>query len=128
MTGILRIYNVRYIIDSRGLEAQVGILSPKRYYQRRIFFSDIRSAESEQTVVERFLNVGAVEIGTAGTSGVEIVFQGVSAPQELRGMIQRERDRSLRAQESPAGPPPTTAMRLPVAAARVNGWCPVSIS
>ncbi|MCO6432488.1 MAG: PH domain-containing protein [Deltaproteobacteria bacterium] len=102
LTAVVRIYNVRYIIDSRGLEAQIGLLSPKRLYQRRIFFADIRSAETEQTILERVLNVGAVEIGTAATADIEIIFEGVAAPQELQGMIQRERDRSLRSAQASA--------------------------
>lgn len=92
--GILRIYDVKYIIDSRGLEARVGIL---RLNQRiiRVLYNDIRSAETEQSVIGRVLNVGDVEIGTAATAEVEVVFRGVAAPQELQQIIQRERDRSL---------------------------------
>ena len=94
MLGALRVYDVRYIIDSRGLEARVGIL---RLNQRivRVLYNDIRSAETAQSVLDRILNIGDVEIGTAATSNIEVVFAGVAAPQELQHIIQRERDRSL---------------------------------
>ena len=99
LIGITRIYDVRYIIDSRGLEARIGIL---RLNQRiiRVRYNDIRSAETEQTILERVLNVGDVEVGTAATSDIEIIFAGVSAPQELQNIIQRERDRWLQAGSS----------------------------
>ncbi len=92
--GLLRIYDVQYVIDSRGLEAKVGIL---RLNQRivRVLYNDIRSAETAQNVLERVLNVGNVEIGTAATAEIEIVFRGISTPQEVQQTIQRERDRSL---------------------------------
>jgi len=92
--GILRIYDVKYIIDSRGLEARVGIL---RLNQRitRVLYNDIRSAETAQNVFERVLNIGDVEVGTAATANIEVIFAGVAAPQELQNIIQRERDRAL---------------------------------
>lgn len=92
--GIWRIYDVRYVVDSRGLESRVGILGLNQRITR-VRYNDIRSAETEQTIVGRFLNVGDVEVGTAATSQIEIIFRGVSAPQELQNMIQRERDRWL---------------------------------
>jgi len=97
--GIMRIYNVRYVIDSRGLEARVGILGLNQRITR-VRYNDIRSAETEQTIVERVLNVGDVEVGTAATAEIEIIFAGVSAPQELQNVIQRERDRWMQTSQS----------------------------
>lgn len=90
----IRIYDVRYVIDSRGLESRIGILG---FHQRtvRVRFNDIRSAETEQTLLERVFDVGDVEVGTAATADIEIVFEGVAAPHEVQDMIQRERDRAL---------------------------------
>lgn len=89
---LFRIYNVRFVIDSRGIEARVGILSVNQRITR-IRFEDIRSVETGQTVWERALDVGDVEIGTAATGDIEIIFQGVAAPSEVQDMIQSERDR-----------------------------------
>jgi uncharacterized membrane protein YdbT with pleckstrin-like domain len=94
LIGILRIYNVRYVLDKNGLEARVGILGLNQK-TTRVRYTDIRSAESDQTLLERFLNIGDVEVGTAATSQIEIIFSGVSAPQKLQTVIQRERDRGL---------------------------------
>ena len=89
---IFRMYDVRYRADSRGLEAISGILSLKQRITR-VRYEDIRSIETEQTIIERMLDVGDVEVGTAATSGIEMTLFGVGAPCEVRDMIQIERDR-----------------------------------
>lgn len=91
VVSVARIYNVRYVIDARGVEAQVGRLS---LHQRitRVRYEDIRSVEIEQTLMGRALNIGDVEISTAATGSVEIVLIGIAAPEEVQDMLQRERD------------------------------------
>lgn len=89
---IYRIYNVRFLMDSRGIEAKVGILALNQRITR-IRFEDIRSVETQQSMLERALNIGNVEIGTAATGDVEVTLQGVAAPTEVQEMIQAERDR-----------------------------------
>ncbi|MCB0311197.1 MAG: PH domain-containing protein [Bdellovibrionales bacterium] len=90
--SIYRIYNVRYIVDSRGIEARTGILALRQRITR-VRYEDIRSVETEQTLLDRMLDIGQVEIGTAATGSIEILFMGVGAPAEVQDMIQRERDR-----------------------------------
>lgn len=91
MDLIARVYDVRYILDSRGIESREGIVS---FSQRisRIRFEDIRLVEFDQTLLERFLEVGDIQIGTAATGGVEIFMEGIEAPREVQAMIQAERD------------------------------------
>jgi len=94
-----RIYNVRYLIDARGIEARIGILSLNQSITR-IRFEDIRSIETHQTLLERILNVGLIEMGTAASAGVELVFRGVARPKEVQDMLQRERDVRVRLNRS----------------------------
>jgi len=89
---LMRIYNVRYVVDGRGIETRVGILAMNQRISR-VRYQDIRSVETEQTVIERALDIGKVFIGTAATGAIEIVFDGIAAPKEVQDMIQRERDR-----------------------------------
>jgi uncharacterized membrane protein YdbT with pleckstrin-like domain len=86
-----RIYNVRYAVDGRGIEGRVGILSLKQSITR-LRFEDIRSIEVDQSLLDRILNVGDLQIGTAATSGVEMVLSGIAAPYEVQDMMQKERD------------------------------------
>jgi uncharacterized membrane protein YdbT with pleckstrin-like domain len=87
----VRIYNVRYIIDSRGVEARVGILSLNQRITR-VRYEDIRSVETEQTLIGRALDIGLVEISTAATGSVEIILEGIASPKEVQDMLQRERE------------------------------------
>lgn len=91
LTAFFRIYNVRYSIDSRGIEMRTGRLSLNQLITR-IRFEDIRSIEAKQTLLEQLLDVGAVSMGTAATSGLEVVFSGIGSPRVIQGVIQRERE------------------------------------
>jgi uncharacterized membrane protein YdbT with pleckstrin-like domain len=90
-TLLFRIYNVRYVLDSRGIDAYDWVLGPQRVTSIR--YEDIRSIESEQSIVGRLLDFGDLEIGTAAQSSIEVVFYGIGSPQEVLQLIQRERDR-----------------------------------
>ena len=94
-SAIMRIYNVRYSIDERGIEARVGVISFNQNITR-IRFEDIRSIETDQNLVQRLLNIGMVEMGTAATGAMELVFDGVASPTAIQEMIQSERDARIR--------------------------------
>ena len=98
---LFRIYDVRFSVDSKGIESRVGILG---FNQRivRVRYEDVRSVEIDQTLLERFLDIGNLAIGTAATSGIEIYFEGVAAPAEVQQMIQSERDRRQVLRSEPA--------------------------
>lgn len=91
-TALLRIYDVRYLLDGDGIEARTGIISLNQQVTR-LRYEDIRSVEFKQSIWERLLDIGEIEIGTAATSGVEIVLHGAASPGEVQNMILRERDR-----------------------------------
>lgn len=95
---IARIYNVRYVLNRRGLEAREGIISLNQYITA-IRFEDIRLIEVDQNLVGRFLNYGNVRIGTAATGEAEIVMHGVEAPREIQSLVQAERDRRQQVQD-----------------------------
>ena len=90
--ALWKIYNVRYLIDSAGIECRTGILSFQQTLVR-IRYIDIRSAEIFQTLTGRFLSVGTVLISTAAKETVEIVFSGIAVPQEVQEVILAERDK-----------------------------------
>lgn len=91
MLAAYRIYNVRYALDSRFIECRQGILSFTQSITR-VRYEDVRSLESDQSLIGRLLDVGAVQIGTAASGQIEIVLQGIAAPTEVQERIQRERD------------------------------------
>lgn len=91
VTLIFRVYNVRYSADARGLESVEGVLSFNQTITR-VRYGDVRSLELDQTILERILDVGELEVGTAGTAGVEMIFKGVAEPFAIKKLIQSRRD------------------------------------
>jgi uncharacterized membrane protein YdbT with pleckstrin-like domain len=99
--AIHKVYNVRYTVDNLGVEVKEGILS-LRQVVTKIRYEDIRSVEIDQGVIDRMLDIGTLEISTASTSGIECVLEGVEAPEEVRDMLNRERDAMVKIQAKQA--------------------------
>ena len=89
------VYNSKYIIDERGVEAQVGLVSLS-LRQPRVRYEDIRGVEPVQNILERLLGIGTVLIGSAAQQDVEIVMTGIPNPRGIQLLIQGERDRRTR--------------------------------
>jgi hypothetical protein len=92
---LLYIYNSKYIIDERGVEAQIGLVS-LNLRQPRLRYEDIRGIEPQQTLWERILGIGSVLIGSAMTQDVEIIMRGVANPRAIQLLISGERDKRLK--------------------------------
>lgn len=90
LMGIFRIYNVRYQVDENGIETRDGVLSFQQTITR-VRYEDIRSMEKRQSVLDRLLNIGNIEVGTAGTSTLEIRIEGVASPDTVISFIEEER-------------------------------------
>lgn len=99
---LIYIYDSKYIIDERGVEAQVGLVS-LNLRQPRLRYEDIRGVEPNQTLLERILGIGSVLIGSAMTQDVEIVMEGVANPRAIQLLLQGERDKRLRSLQGSSG-------------------------
>lgn len=93
---LIYIYDSKYIIDERGVEAQIGLVS-LNLRQPRLRYEDIRGVEPNQTILERILGIGSVLIGSAMTQDVEIVMEGVANPRAIQLLIGSERDKQVAA-------------------------------
>jgi uncharacterized membrane protein YdbT with pleckstrin-like domain len=91
---LIYIYNSRYIIDSNGVEAQIGLVSLS-LRQPRLRYEDIRGVEPNQTILDRILGIGSVLIGSAMTQDVEIVMRGVADPRAIQLLISSEREKRI---------------------------------
>lgn len=92
---LIHIYDAKYIIDERGVEAQIGLVSLE-LRQPRLRWEDIRGVEPSQTIWERLLGIGTVGIGSAMSQDIEIVMSGVANPRAVQLLVNGERDRRLR--------------------------------
>lgn len=91
---LFKIFNARYVIDKRGVESQVALLWLS-LRQARLRFEDIKGIEVSQSLLERFLDVGTVTIGSAaaGRDEGEVLLRGVAKPKAVQRRIQRAIDR-----------------------------------
>jgi len=91
----LRIFDSRFIVDDRGIEAQIGLLSMS-LRQPRLRYEDIRGVEPKQTIFERVLGIGSLLVGSSMTFDVEISMQGIADPRGVQRLINLERDKYLK--------------------------------
>lgn len=80
-----RRYVWRYTIDGETIESRYGIVARK---VQSIRIRDLRNINVRQSLMQRLLHVGDVEFSSAGGSGVEVVFFGVSDPMAVKTMAQ----------------------------------------
>lgn len=79
-----------WVFERKQVKHLGGRLS-LHYFQPTIRYSDVRAITVHQGLLDRLLNVGDVQVETAGTDQVEMVLSGVRAPHELAFLIDRLR-------------------------------------
>lgn len=84
----LRCMNTKLTITDEKLSLRTGVLS-KRVSE--VYHSDIRSINFSQNLVERLVNTGTIEVGTAGTSGAEIKVSGLANPEKIKEILEEQR-------------------------------------
>lgn len=85
------IYSHDYFIGPRGIEENEGIYSKD---QRRIEFKHIRGVNLRQSIVERLLGIGTLDVATSGGEESEVRFVGISNPKRCMAIL-RERLKAL---------------------------------
>ena len=76
--------STRYAITTNEVYRKEGLLS-RQVTSLRV--DRIQNTSYKQSFLERLLSYGDVHIDTAGTGGTEIIFEGVSNPQEVSGLL-----------------------------------------
>ena len=77
-----------YRITNRRMIASVGFLAKT---QREIWIEDMRGVTLVQSIFQRMVGIGTVEIGTAATAGVEMRLIGIRHPQKVVDLINAQR-------------------------------------
>jgi hypothetical protein len=93
--ALINIYDADYVIDGRGIEAKIGIVS-LTLRQPRLRFEDIRGVEPNQTIWGRIFGIGDLDIGSAMKEDVEITMKGIGNPRAVQLFISGEIERSLK--------------------------------
>ena len=89
LSGLISRLRTTYTITDQRLTIDIGLLS-RDLHQTRL--ERVQNVSSRQTLPQRILHIGTVDFDTAGESGFDFSFRGVSQPHE----IVRTVDRALR--------------------------------
>lgn len=78
-----------FTLTTRKVMMQSGIISRKT---SEVGMRDIRSINMSQGILERLCGLGTVQIGSAGTGGIEVEFMGIKDPAKVRDQVRRAKD------------------------------------
>ncbi len=78
-----------FTVTDRRVKSKVGIISR---VTREVLIKDIRVINLKQGILERIFGLGTIEIGSAGTAGIEVSFKGIPETPRIKEMIQKLRD------------------------------------
>lgn len=77
-------YTNRYFIGPKGVETRLGLIS---ITETRIEYIHIRGVILKQSIIERLLGYGSIEVATSGTDGSEIKFTDIASPSAIKDML-----------------------------------------
>jgi uncharacterized membrane protein YdbT with pleckstrin-like domain len=80
LVGLVKRQATRYVITSERLHIRHGILAKKTQETR---IQRVQNVNTEQSFIQRLLQVGTVDFDTAGTDDSEFRFVGVANPAEV---------------------------------------------
>ena len=89
-----------YVVTSDGVYRKTGILSRD---VQKIGFDKIQNTSFSQGLLGRMFGYGNVDISTAGGSGIEMRFRGVSDPDAVQTQINKNTKSSRQGSSSSGG-------------------------
>jgi uncharacterized membrane protein YdbT with pleckstrin-like domain len=86
LVGLIKRQATRYVITSERLHIRHGILAKKTQETR---IQRVQNVNTDQSFVQRVLQVGTVDFDTAGSDDSEFRFVGVANPEEVVRAVDR---------------------------------------
>lgn len=83
--------STRYVVTTNEVYRKEGLLTRQVTSLR---LDRIQNTSFEQSPLERLLSYGDVHVDTAGSGGTEIIFEAVSDPQAVSGLLTEQLDRT----------------------------------
>lgn len=78
--------SMKYKLTNKRISSAQGILSKKT---AEVMVRDVRSVNLKQGICERIFGLGNVEIGSAGTAGIEVTLAGIAQAPKVKEQITR---------------------------------------
>ena len=88
IAGFVRRFATKYTITDQRLHIKHGIIA--RHVQQTQL-ARVQNVNTDQSILERLLQVGTVDFDTAGTDDADFKFAGVEDPSEVVAAIDRAR-------------------------------------
>ncbi len=82
---VYRHYAWRFTVGNGNIESRHGIIARE---VRSIRIADVRNINVKQSLCDRLLFIGDIEIGSAGTADIEVVFHRIGRPFAVKRKIQ----------------------------------------
>ncbi len=82
---LYRHYAWRYSVDDENIESRYGIIA-RQVHSIRI--QDLRNVNVKQSILQRLIGIGDVEFSSAGGEGIEVVFNAITSPMQLKERVQ----------------------------------------
>jgi len=79
-----------FTVTNKRVKSKKGILARTT---REVALKDIRSINLKQSIIERLCSLGTIEIGSAGTAGIEVSFNGIVQAPKIKNTIAELKDR-----------------------------------
>ncbi|MBP7510007.1 MAG: PH domain-containing protein [Prolixibacteraceae bacterium] len=79
-----------FTTTNKRVRSKTGIISRSIH---EVSIKDIRSVNLQQGILERLFGLGSINIGSAGTAGIEVSFKGVINPTMVKEKIQELKER-----------------------------------
>jgi len=98
LAGFIRRVATRYTITTERLRIKHGIIA--RHVQQTSI-DRVQNVNTNQSVLERLLQVGTVDFDTAGTGDSDFRFAGVEDPELVRDAVDRAQKRVAQPNPSP---------------------------
>ena len=86
VAGFVKRMTTVYTITNQRLRIKRGFIA-RKVQQTRI--DRVQNVNTDQSVIERILQVGTVDFDTAGTDDSEFKFAGVSQPEDVVAAVER---------------------------------------
>ena len=86
LAGLIKRVTTVYTITNQRLRIKRGLIA-RKVQQTRI--DRVQNVNTDQSVIERILQVGTVDFDTAGTDDSEFRFAGVSQPERVVAAVER---------------------------------------
>jgi membrane protein YdbS with pleckstrin-like domain len=80
-----------FTVTNKRVKSKAGIIAR---VTREVSIKDIRVINLKQSISERIFGLGTIEVGSAGTAGIEVYFKGIPEAPKIKDMIQKLKDQT----------------------------------